>query len=86
MRPYHVKEEDKSILDRQMKRLGNLGILKDGPVMQNNKMVTKDKITVTDLRYVNVRIAKNNLAYPLLTETLWLFRSSKCKALHFLDI
>ena len=29
IRPYHVKEEDKNILDREMKRLHYLGILKE---------------------------------------------------------
>ena len=30
IRPYHVREEDKRILDREMKRLCYLGILKEG--------------------------------------------------------
>ena len=30
IRPYHVKEEDKKILDKEMKRLCYLGILKEG--------------------------------------------------------
>ena len=30
IRPYHVKEEDKNILDIEMKRLCYLGILKEG--------------------------------------------------------
>ena len=34
-----------------------------------NKKVTKDKRVVTDFRHLNVRIAKNNLAYPLLKDT-----------------
>ena len=29
IRPYHVKEEDKNILDKEMKRLCYLGILKE---------------------------------------------------------
>ena len=35
-------------------------------VMLISRKVTKDKTVVTDFRYLNVRIAKNNLAYPLL--------------------
>ena len=31
IRPYHVKEEDKNILDKEMKRLCYLGILKGFP-------------------------------------------------------
>ena len=40
IRPYHIKEEDKKILNKEMKRLYYFGILKDGfsayssPVMQ----------------------------------------------------
>ena len=30
IRPFHAKEEDKAILDKEMKRLGYLGILKEG--------------------------------------------------------
>ena len=30
IRPYHVKEEDKNILDKEMKRLYYLGTLKEG--------------------------------------------------------
>ena len=30
IRPYHVKEEDKTLIDKEMKRLCYLGILKEG--------------------------------------------------------
>ena len=30
IRPYHIKEEDKKILDKEMKRLCYIGILKEG--------------------------------------------------------
>ena len=49
IRPYHVKEEDKKILDEEMKRLCCLGILKEGfsayssPVMLISRKVTNDK-------------------------------------------
>ena len=59
-----------------MKRLYYLGILKEGflaylgPGMLIIRKVTKDKRVVTDFRHVNVRIEKNNLACPLLKDTL----------------
>ena len=71
IRPYHVKEEDKNFMDKKMKHLCYLGILKEGfsayssPVMLNSRKVTQDKRVVTDVRDLNVRIAKNNLANPL---------------------
>ena len=74
IRPYHVKEEDKAILDKEMKRLCYMGILKEGfsayssPVMLISRKLTKDKRVVTDFRHLNIRIAKNNLAYPLVRD------------------
>ena len=54
-----------------MKELCYLCILKEGflpyssPVMLISRKLTQDKRVVTDFRHLNVRIAKNNLAYPL---------------------
>ena len=71
IRLYNVKEEDKNILDREIKRLCYLDILKDflaylSPVMLISRKVTKDNRVETDFRHLNAKIAKNNLAYPLL--------------------
>ena len=68
IRPFHANEEDKVILDKEMKWLCYLGILKEGfsayfsPVMLISRKVTKDKRVVTDFRHLNMHIAKNNLA------------------------
>ena len=67
-----LRGEDRNILDRKMKRLCYLDILKEvfsaysSPVMLSSRKVTKEKRVVTDFRHLNVRIAENNLAYPLL--------------------
>ena len=72
IRPFHTREEDKAILDKEMKRLCYLGILKEGfsayssPVMLISRKMTQDKRVVTDFRHLNMRIAKNNLAYPFI--------------------
>ena len=90
--PYHVKEEDRAVLDKEMRRLCYLGILKEGfsayssPVMLISQKVTSDKRVVTDLRHLNMRIAKNNLAYPLLRDTFSLLGSSKCEVMSVLDL
>ena len=92
IRPYHAKEEDKAILDKEMKRLYYLGILKEGfsayssPVMLISRKVTQDKRVVIDFRYLNMRIAKNNLAYPLLKDMFMLLGGSKCEVLSVLDL
>ena len=64
IRPYHAKEEDKNTLNKEMKRLCYLGILKEGlsahssPVTLINRKVTQDKRVVTDFRHLNMYIAK----------------------------
>ena len=41
---------------------------------------------MTDLRHLNMQIAKNNLAYPLLKDTFTLLGSSKCEVMRVLDL
>ena len=92
IRPFHANEEDKIILDKEMKWLCYLGILKEGfsasssPVMFISRKMTKDKRVVTDLRHLNMHIAKNNLAYPLLKDTFSMLGSSKCEVMSVLDL
>ena len=92
IRPFHTKEEDKAILDKEMRRLCYLGILKEGfsayssLVMLISRKVTQDLRVVTDFRHLNMRIAKNNLAYPLLKDTFTLLGGSKCEELSVLDL
>ena len=69
-----------------------LGILKEGfsayssPVMLISRKMTKDKRVVTDFRHLNMCIAKNNLAYPLLKDTFLMLGSSKSKVMSVLDL
>ena len=64
IRPYHVREEDKNFIDKEMIWLCYLRILKEGfsayssPVMLISRKLTKDKRVVTDFRHLNVRIVK----------------------------
>ena len=90
--PFHAKEEDKTILDKEMKRLCYLGILKEGfsayssPVKLISQKVTQDKRVVTDLIHLNMGIAKINLAYPLLKDMFMLLEGSKHEVLSVLDL
>ena len=64
IRTYHVREEDKVVIDKEMKKLCYMGILKEGfsayssLVMLISRKLTKDKRVVTDFRHLNVRIEK----------------------------
>ena len=56
------------------------------PVMLISRKATKDKRVVRDFRYLNVRIAKNNLAYPLLKDTFLVLGSFRCEVVLVLDL
>ena len=92
IRPFHANEEDKVIWDKEMKQLCYLGILKEGfsayssPVILISRKLTKDKRVVTDFRCLNMQIAKNNLAYPLLKDTILMLGSSQCEVMSVLDM
>ena len=58
IRPYHVREEDKKVIDKEMKCLCYLAILKEGflpyssPVMLISQNLTQDKRVVMDFRHL----------------------------------
>ena len=84
----HIKEEDKNILDKEMKRLCYikrrfLSLFKS--FMLISRRVTKDK-SHNRFRHLNVRIAKNNVAYPLLKDIFSVLGSSRCEVLSVLDL
>ena len=75
-----------------MKCLCYLGILKKGfspyssPVMLISWKVMQDKWVVMAFRYSNVRITKNNLAYPLVRDTCPVLGNSKSEVLSVLNL
>ena len=68
-----------------------LGILKEGlsaylsPVMLISRKLQKIRV-VTDFQHLNMRIAKNNLAYPLLRDAFSVLGSSRCEVLSVSDL
>ena len=87
-----MREEDKMVIDKEMKMLCYMSILKEGfsayssPVMLIIRKLRKDKRVVTDFKHSNVRIAKNNLAYPLVRDTFSVLGNSRCEILSVLDL
>ena len=59
-----MKEENKTLIDKEMKQLCYLSILKEefsvhtSPVMLISRKLMQDIRVVTDIRHLNVRIAK----------------------------
>ena len=92
IRPYHVRKKDRAFVDKEMKQLCYMGILMEGfsayssLVMLISRKMAKDKRLVTDFRHLNVRIVKNNLAYPLVRDTFSVLGSSKCEVLSVLGL
>ena len=87
-----MREEDKAFIEREMNRLCYMGILKEGflayssPVVLISRKLTKDRRVVTDFIHLNVRLAKINLAYPLVRDTFSVLGNSKCEVLSVLDL
>ena len=71
IRPYHVKEEDKALINKERKRLCYLGILKEGfspyssLVMLISRNLTKDKRVVTHFRHSKCKHSKEQLSISL---------------------
>ena len=92
IRPYQFREEDKAFIDKEMKWLCYMGILKEefsacsSPVMLISWKLTKDKRVVTDFRHFKCKNSKENLAYPLVRDTFSVLGSSKCEELLVLDL
>ena len=56
------------------------------PVILISRKLTSHKRVVTNFRHLNVRIVKNNLAYPLVRDTFSVLGNSKCEVLSVLDL
>ena len=87
-----MREEDKAFIDKEMKQLCYMGILKEGfsayssPVMLISRKLMKYKRVVTNFRHLNMRIAKNYLAYPLVRDIFSVLGNSKCEVLSVLNL
>ena len=54
--------------------------------MLKSRKLTKDKRVVTDFRHLNMRIAKNNLAYLLVRDMFSVLGNYKYQVLSVLDL
>ena len=92
VRPFQIAEKDKPIMDKQMNRLVELGILTcnstshTSPIMLITHKVTMDKCPVVDFRLLNTRIRCHNIALPLLKDIYKILRDSRCEVLSCVDI
>ena len=55
-------------------------------VMLISQKLMQDKRVVMDFRHLNISIAKNDLAYPLVRDKFSVLGNSKCEVLSVLDL
>ena len=92
VRPFPISEEDKPIMDKQVKMLCFLKILSKNttshtsPVMLITKKITKDKRPVVDFRLLNTRIKRHNTATPLLRDIYQMLGKAQSTVLSCVDL
>ena len=92
IRPYSVSEKDKVIIDKHMKKLVLMNIIKPGlssyssPVLLVEKKGQESKRCCADFRYLNTRLVKINFPFPLVKDTLQKLGASKCNVISSFDI
>ena len=92
VRPFPISEEDKPIMDWQMKRMVSLGIIKQGatshtsPVFLIARKQTQDKRPLVDFRLLNTRVKRQNTATPLLRDIYQMLGASESNILSCVDL
>ena len=92
IRPFTVSEAEKPIIDRELNKLVQMGVLKEhhsaysSPVMLIRKKGTQDMRLVTDFRHLNTKIIKRNLPFPLIRETMHTIGTAQPTVLSVLDL
>ena len=87
IRHFTVKEDMKSKIDKEMDRLVKLGILKKGlsgyssPAMAIPRKNSDIPRVVGDFRYLNKRLVKLNMTFPLVREYIQAIGASQCEVM-----
>ena len=92
IRHFTVKEDMKSNIDKEMDRLVKLGILKKGlsgyssPAMAIPRKNSDIPRVVEDFRYLNKRLVKLNMTFPLVRECIQAIGASQCEVMSVIDL
>ena len=92
IRPFTLKEDMKSKIDKEMDRLVKLGILKKGlsgyssPAMAIPRKNSNIPRVVGDFRYLNKRLVKLNMTFPLVRECIQAIGASQCEVMSVIDL
>ena len=86
------QNQKKIIIDKELEKLVKMGVLEQGlaqcssPVMLVAKKGTSAKRVVSDLRFLNTKILKQNWPFPLVRDTVQKLGSSGCSEISTLDL
>ena len=92
IRPFHVKEEGKPVIDNEMQMLVYFGILKQemSPYSSHIMLTTRKnsilKRIIIDFKFLNSRLHRGNLAFPLIGDAFAILGSSKCDYLSVIHL
>ena len=92
IRPFPIKENDKDIVDKQMRKGCLLGILKKGmssyssPIMLIPRKLSGIPRIVTDFRHLNSRLVTLQPSIPLVRDAIQILGASGCEILSLADL
>ena len=92
VRPFTISAAEKPIVDKELDKLVKMGILNEdstqysSPVMLLRKKDSKTLRLVTDFRFLNQRILKRNLPFPLIRDAMQIIGHSEAKIVSVVDL
>ena len=92
IRPFPIKESDKDIVDKEMRKGCLLGILKKGmssyssPIMLIPRKLSGIPRIVTDFRHLNSRLVTLQPSIPLVRDAIQILGASGCEILSLADL
>ena len=92
IRPFPIKETEKDVVDKEMKKGCMLGILKKGmssyssPIMLIPRKLTGIPRIVTDFRHLNSRLVRLQPSIPLVRNAMQILGSSGSEVLSLADL
>ena len=92
IRPFPLKESDKDIVDKEMRKGCLLGILKKGmssyssPIMLIPRKLSGIPRIVTDFRHLNSRLVTLQPSIPLVRDAIQILGASGCEILSLADL
>ena len=92
IRPFPIKESDKDIVDKEMRKGCLLGILKKGmssyssPIMLIPRKLSGIPRIVTDFRHLNSRLVTLQPSIPLVRDAIQILGASGCETLSLADL